>query len=37
MRMNDGTIWIGHESGEGGQFNEKELIEVIALFYKDNF
>jgi len=37
LRMGDGKIWIRHESGEGGQFDEEKVAEVIAKFYKENF
>lgn len=32
-----GGIWIEAESGEGGQFNEKDLADCIAEFYHKHF
>lgn len=32
-----GGIWIEALSGEGGQFNEKDLAAVIHKFYDENF
>jgi hypothetical protein len=36
-RMIDNTIWIYHDSGEGGIFNDKELEKAIEDFYNKNF
>lgn len=30
-------VWITNESGEGGQFKEKDLAAAIAEFYKAHF
>lgn len=37
MRMKDGSIWIRHEDGEGGQFDEARLADAIGKFYAENF
>lgn len=31
------SIWIEHESGEGGEFQENQLEKVIAEFYDKHF
>jgi len=37
IRLPDGTIWIAHKSGEGGQFAESSLELAIARFFYANF
>ena len=32
-----GLIWIQTDSGEGAEFKEKELEEVISKFYNEKF
>lgn len=38
---NDDKVWIEHveddRAGEGGDFSKKELVNVIAEFYNQNF
>lgn len=37
-RFDNTNIWIEEaESGEGGQFSERDLEETIGKYYKDNF
>lgn len=31
------SIWVQHSSGEGAEFPEAKLAEVIDTFYKQNF
>ena len=35
--INAGKIWIGHESGEGGEFPIIEFEEMIKEFYDKRF
>lgn len=37
IKMSNGKIWIRHESGEGGEFDEKQLAVAVAEFYAENF
>ena len=32
-----GAIWIEQDDGEGGEFDEAALAEVLALFYAEHF
>ena len=36
-RQDDKSLWIQDESGEGGQFKEESLAEVIRKYYKEHF
>lgn len=35
--IGEGRVWIGHQSGEGGDFSIEKLEEVIRKFYEENF
>lgn len=35
--FNEDSVWIGHDDGEGGQFNKKDLADWIAEFYHKHF
>lgn len=35
--MESGKVWIGHESGEGGDFQAERVEAALGAFYKDNF
>lgn len=36
-RFDEESLWIEKDDGEGGQFKESALAEVINKFYKENF
>ncbi len=35
--MRENSIWIEHEDGEGGEFEESDLEAVVHAFYKKHF
>lgn len=35
--QSEGKIWMQHESGEGAEFAESALADVIKKFYDENF
>jgi len=35
--MAEGCVWIGHHSGEGGDFRIEDLEAVIRKFYEERF
>ena len=37
LHSGSNKLWIEHESGEGGEFNESDLTKVIGEFYAKNF
>lgn len=36
-KLSDGSFFIEHDSGEGGQFSADSLEAAITQFYADNF
>ena len=36
-KQSEGRIWIQERDGDGGEFSEKDLEEVIESYYKKNF